>query len=222
MTTTGFFSRCWKNVRLEWAALLVSAALLTTLAFSAHGAPGDPPNSAGAEISQLQIERNADGVFLSAAIRFELPPAVEDALLKGVPMYFVAEADGFRSRWYWYDKRLFSAERHIRLAYQPLTRRWRINVASGAITSGSLGLALNQSFETLPEAMAAIKRVSGWKIGDVGDLEGDPRASVEFRFRLDLSQLPRPFQIGVLGQADWNIFTSAVQPIGLASTPGAR
>lgn len=222
MTTTVFFSRCWKNVRLEWAALLVCAVLLNALAFSAHGAPGDPFNSAGAEISQLQVDRNPDGVYLSAAIRFELPAAVEDALFKGVPMYFVAEADGFRSRWYWYDKRLFSAERHFRLAYQPLTRRWRINVASGAITSGSLGLSLNQNFETLPEAMAAIKRISGWKIGDAGDLEGDPRASVEFRFRLDLTQLPRPFQIGVLGQADWNIFASAVQPLGLPGAPGAR
>ena len=29
--------------------------------------------------------------------------------------------------------------------------------------------------------------------------------TVDFRFRLDTSQLPRPFQIGVVGQADWNI-----------------
>lgn len=219
MTTTGFFSRCWKNVRLEWAALLVCAALLNGWATLAHGAPGDPLDSAGAEINQLQIERNADAVYLTAAIRFDLPTAVEDALFKGVPMFFVAEADVFRSRWYWYDKRMLSAERHFRLAYQPLTRRWRINVASGAITAGSLGLSLNQNFDTLPEALSAIKRISRWKIADASDVEGDQRHSVEFRFRLDLTQLPRPFQIGVLGQADWNIFASAVQPLG---TPGAK
>jgi hypothetical protein len=28
---------------------------------------------------------------------------------------------------------------------------------------------------------------------------------VSFRFRLDTSQLPRPFQIGAVGQSDWNI-----------------
>lgn len=219
MTTTDFFWRCLRNVRLEWAALLLGAVFLNGLALNAHSAPGDPQPAAGAEISQLQVERQADGVYLTATIRFELPAAVEDALFKGVPMFFVAEADVFRSRWYWYDKRLIFAERHFRVAYQPLTRRWRINVASGAITSGSLGLSLGQNFDSLPDAMAAIKRIAGWKIGEAADLEADPRNSVEFRFRLDLTQLPRPFQIGVLGQADWNIFASAVQPLGVS---GAR
>jgi Domain of unknown function (DUF4390) len=218
MTTTGFFWRCLKNVRLEWAALLVCAACLVGAPLKALAAPGDPQPAAGAEISQLQIERSPDGVYLTAAIRFELPGAVEDALQKGVPLFFVAEADVFRSRWYWYDKRLISAERHFRLAYQPLTRRWRINTASGAINSGSLGLSLGQNFDSLPEAMAAIKRIAGWKIGDAADIESDPRNSVEFRFRLDLTQLPRPFQIGVVGQSEWNIFASAVQPLGVSAT----
>jgi hypothetical protein len=40
---------------------------------------------------------------------------------------------------------------------------------------------------------------------------------VEFRFHLDLSQLPRPFQIGTLGQADWNISASYSQPLILES-----
>ena len=34
----------------------------------------------------------------------EIPSAVEDALLKGIPMVFLAEADILRERWYWYDK----------------------------------------------------------------------------------------------------------------------
>ena len=45
------------------------------------------------EITQLRVERSEDGVLLSAAVRFELPPVVEDALLKGIPMFFVVEAD---------------------------------------------------------------------------------------------------------------------------------
>ncbi len=214
MTTTGFFWRCLRNARLDWAALVACVVLMVGLSGPAQGAPGDTAVSGSTEISQLQVERVAEGVFLSAAIRFELPPSVEEALLKGVPMFFVAEADVYRTRWYWYDKRLLTAERHFRLAYQPLTRRWRINVASGAITAGSLGLALNQNFDTLPEALAAVQRISRWKIAESVDLDGESRQRVEFRYRLDLSQLPRPFQIGVLGQADWNISASAVQALG--------
>ena len=41
-------------------------------------------------------------------------------LLRGVPLYFVWQADVYRKRWYWTDKRVASAVRTLRLAYQPL------------------------------------------------------------------------------------------------------
>ena len=70
--------------------------------------------AAGAELSQLQIERAGDAVLLSATTRFDLPPAVEDALLKGIPIIFVAEVELARERWYWTNKKVASAERHMR------------------------------------------------------------------------------------------------------------
>ncbi len=217
MTTTAFISHYWKRARLELAVLgfvLLWAGVLLCL-----GVPGLARAQAnGAEVSQLQIDRTAEGVFLSATVRFDLPTAVEDALLKGVPMFFVAEVEVYRDRWYWYDKRLLSAERHLRLAYQPLTRRWRLNVASGVITANSLGVALNQSFDSLPEALAALRRVSRWKIADSAEIDPEQRHSVVYSFRLDLAQLPRPFQIGVLGQAEWNIAASTTQRLSMEGT----
>ena len=208
---TVFISHCWKKARLEFALLLACACLCL-------GAPHVVrAESTGAEVSQFQIERSAEGVFLSASVRFDLPTAVEDALHKGVPMFFVAEVEVYRDRWYWYDKRLLLAERHLRLAYQPLTRRWRLNVASGVITANSLGVALNQSFDSLPEALAALRRVSRWKIADASEIDVDQRHSVVYSFRLDLAQLPRPFQIGVLGQAEWNIAASTTQRLSMES-----
>ena len=84
-----------------------------------------------AELSQIRAERVEDEILVSAQIGFELPTAVEEALLKGIPMYFVAQADITKERWYWYDKKVASAERYMRIAYQPLTRRWRLNVTTG-------------------------------------------------------------------------------------------
>jgi len=165
----------------------------------------------------LRFERAGEAVLLSAAVKFELPVVVEEALLKGIPMIFVAEADVFRERWYWTNKRVAGAERHMRLAYQPLTRRWRLNVASGLITNAGLGVALNQNFEALSEALAALQRLSRWKIADVSELDLEQRHFVAFRFRLDMSQLPRPFQIGTLGQTEWNISVSSSQPLILES-----
>jgi hypothetical protein len=169
------------------------------------------------EITQYQVERLEDEIALSAQVAFELPVAVEEALLKGVPLYFVIEAEVLRERWYWYDKKISSVERHLRLAYQPLTRRWRLNVTAGAGRDVSLGLALNQTFDTLAQVLAAIKRISKWKIADAGDLEVNQKYKVEFRFRLDLNQLPRPFQIGALGQSDWDIAASSSSALILSA-----
>lgn len=169
-----------------------------------------------AEVTQLKVERTEEGVLLSASVRFELPAAVEDALAKGIPMFFVAEATIYRDRWYWYDKRVAFAARHMRLSFQPLTRRWRLQVSSNPI--GNSGLVLGQSFDTRDEALAAIQRVSRWRIADPADVEPDTSHSIDFRFRLDVSQLPRPFQIGAVGQADWIILAVRNQRLQLEAS----
>ena len=204
---TAFISLCLKNARLDLLGLLLGACLAWHPCAPAW-AESTPP-----DISSLKFERTADAVLLSANVRFELPPVIEDALLKGVPMIFVAEAELLRERWYWTNKKVANAERHMRLAYQPLTRRWRLNVASGMITSAGLGVALNQNFDNLSDALAALQRLSRWKIADAADLDPEQQYLAVFRFRLDISQLPRPFQIGTLGQADWNMDVLIRQPL---------
>jgi len=209
VTTMAFITRCCRNGWLEQAlrALCIGAWMLAAGLAQAQNVT---------EISQYQVERVDDEVLLSAQVAFELPATVEDALIKGIPMFFVTEAEVLRERWYWYDKKLSTVERHMRLAYQPLTRRWRLNVTAGAARDPNQGLVLNQSFESLAEALAAVKRISGWKIADTPDLDGSPKYRVNFRFRLDLSQLPRPFQIGALGQSDWDLAATASTVVSLA------
>ena len=184
---TAFITHCWQRLRLSLAAALACALLAAALPLPASA------QETAAEGVQMRLERSADGVLLFANVKVDLPAVVEDALLKGVPLFFVAQAELTRKRWYWSDKTVASAQRHMRLAYQPLTRRWRLNVASGAITPNSLGLALNLSFETLAEAMAAMQRLSGWKIAEAGAIDPESPHRLEFRFSLDLTQLPRPF-----------------------------
>jgi len=168
-----------------------------------------------AEVTQLGVDRTEDGVLLSASVRFELPQVVDDALAKGIPMYFLAEAAIYRDRWYWYDKRVAFATRHMRLSYQPLTRRWRLQISSAPI--GSAGLVLGQNFDSREEALAALQRISGWRIADPSAVNPDSTHTIDFRFRLDVSQLPRPFQIGAVGQADWIILAVRNQRLQLES-----
>lgn len=184
------------------------------------GLPGvyaaGPEGVTAASISSVQVERTDGTVFLNAQIKFDLPAPVEDVLLKGIPLIFVAEAEVRQERWYWYDKKLIVAARLMRLAYQPLTRRWRLNItnitgSNGSLNSslgGTLGGGLPQYFDTLSEAMSKIQRISRWRIVDLADLDPDALHTLDLSFRLDVSQMPRPFQIGLIGQSDWNISTS--------------
>lgn len=146
------------------------------------------------ELGALEVIRNEDGVQLSFATRFELPRGVEDALQKGVPLHFVAEANVFRYRWYWLDRKVGGASRTWRLAYQPLTRKYRVSFG-----------ALNQSYDSQTDALAALRRAGDWKIAEPAQIEDGARHYVEFRYRLDTTQLPRPMQIGIGGQADWSL-----------------
>jgi Domain of unknown function (DUF4390) len=151
--------------------------------------------SPGVELSHIEVGRSEEGLALSFAVRFDLPPAVEEALTKGVPLHFVAEAELMRSRWYWRDKRLTRASRTWRLAYQPLARQYRVSFGG-----------LNQSFHNLGDALASVRRATQWKVAELSEL--DPQGAknyMVFRYKLDTTLLPRPMQIGISGQPEWNL-----------------
>lgn len=204
----GFITHYLQSIRARSFLAFVGVLLLGGAFHSTVYAEAAAP-----EISQFKLEGNADGVYLSAAVSFELTDQVQDALQKGVPVYFVAQAELVQERWYWTDKKVATVERHLRLAYQALTRKWRLSTSSGSFVVQGLGLALSQSFENLSDALTAIKRVNRWHIADAADLDPNVQYHVNFKFQLDVSQLPRPLQIGVQGQADWSLELSTRQVV---------
>jgi hypothetical protein len=151
----------------------------------------------GVELLTLQATRAEGAVNLEFSARVALPRAVDEALQKGVPLYFVAEATLLRNRWYWRDERVARLSRSWRLAFQPLTGAWRV----------SLG-GLHQTYASLDEALGAVSRSGGWKLIDADRLERDGSYYVEFSYRLDSSQLPGPMQFGLGGGADWAVGVS--------------
>lgn len=197
---TGFITHCWRNAGFEpWyrAACLLCAWLLTMSCAWAQ--------SSVLELTDLRATRQDNALVLNAQLKLELGPVVEDALVKGLAVHFMAEAEVMRDRWYWTDRKIGAVTRYYRLAFQPLTRRWRLNVSSDPLSGHSLAGSISQSFETLNEALGVIRRQSGWKVADMADLSSEARQYVSYRFKLDVSQLPRPFQIAAGNQADWSL-----------------
>lgn len=169
-----------------------------TLAGLSHAAPN-------LELQEVQTGRNEGQMVVNAQWQMEIPAALVDALMRGVPLFFVMEAELTRERWYFYDKRIAHAERYLRLSYLPLTQRWRVNISSQPIGGSNTGVSLGQSFDSLDDALNAIRRVSQWPIANAADVDADAKHNLELRFRLDLTQLPRPLQIGMAGQSEWNL-----------------
>jgi len=154
----------------------------------------------GVELTTLELRPEEGALTLEFSARLTLSRAIEDALHRGVPMYFDVEATLYRSRWYWRDERVARVSRSYRLSFQPLTASWRVGLG-----------ALGQTYPTLSEAIAVISRVSGWRLAEAGQLDSDLRYYVEFSYRLDASQLPQPLQIG-LGN-EWSLGTSRAMKV---------
>ena len=169
-------------------------------------------------LQDFKLERQDGAIYVSGEWQFDMPNTVEDALLKGITLYFVTEVDVRQERWYFYNQRVAHAERHVRVFYQPLTRRWRVNVSPQPFNSSGLGmsLGLGQSYDTAEEAMNAVRRITPWRVANLADVNMDAKPSISISFKLDLTQLPRPLQIGAANHSEWNFGFNKTQRLELA------
>jgi hypothetical protein len=156
----------------------------------------------GVELPSISAKRQDGGVVLDFVADVALSHAVEDALLRGVPVYFVAQATLLKPRWYWRDERVARVTRSWRLSYQPLTSAWRVSVG-----------AFSQSYSSLEEALTAVTRLSSWRVADSIANDPDGHYIVEFRYFLDSSQLPRPMQLDLAAQAEWHLEVERTVPV---------
>ena len=154
-------------------------------------------SAAGAEgikIQSAELERVDSDWLLNATFKIDLTPGLEDAVQKGVVLFFQAEFDLTRSRWYWFDEKATLAQRQARLSYQPLTQQYRI---------ASEGFSF--SAKTIFEALQAVGSIGGWRVIDNNQIDPSKSYTAALRMTLDLSKLPKPFQVNALNNRDWNV-----------------
>jgi hypothetical protein len=203
-------------------------ALTLTLALAATGvATLSAPAFADAEVIEARVEATDDGHVLVARFKLELPPKLEEAVNKGVPLYFVAEAEVIRPRWYWLNEKSAMAQQTFRLSYNALTRQYRVGAFSGLVNGTPSG-GLDQGFASLPEALRRLTSAN-LKLADKGVLRSGEEYQVWVRLRLDTAQLPKPFQVSAITNKDWSLsadwrkfgysFTAPVTTATPASAP---
>ena len=177
---TAFITRCCKNYsQLIALGLLLLAATLV--------------QAEGVEVRHAALVAGEEGYYLEADFEIALNPTLEDALNKGVALYFLLEFEVIRPRWYWLNENVFSTQQQYRLAYNALTRQYRLGVGS-----------LFQNFGSLAEALDFLSRVRRRQVLETGVLSKGNTYIAGVRMRLDVSQLPKPFQLNALASRDWN------------------
>ncbi|WP_411909974.1 DUF4390 domain-containing protein [Herbaspirillum frisingense] len=152
-------------------------------------------------VSQASIEASDQGYRLSVSYDFELNRGLEDALSRGVPLYFTTEVQLTRRRWYWFDETSVSATRTVRVSYNVLTRQYHTAISG----------QLQQSFSNLEDAMTLIRRPPRWIIADSNTLKAGDAYQVGLRMRLDVAQLPKPFQVNALNNSDWRLSSDWIE-----------
>ena len=159
------------------------------LLFAAHTAM-----AADISVRNPQLAVNDDGYSLSADLNINFNPRLEEAVNKGIVLYFAVEFELTRSRWYWFDEHIIRRNKIFQLSYHALTRQYRLSTG-----------ALHQSYATLDEVVRIMSRLRNWQVLEKGEIKSDQIYLAGLRMSLDLTQMPKTFQVSALSNKDWNL-----------------
>jgi len=171
-----------------WKSLLLG---LTTLAFALQVA------AETIAVRSAVVRAQDDFYVIDAEFDFALTAPLEEALLRGTPLYFVLETEVTRTRPYWFDERVNSPQSVRRLTFAALTNSYRVD--TGRSVAGT------NSYATLDEALRQIRLVRGRSLLDKRELRSGERYEVSLRLRLDTTQLPKPLQVNTLVSREWSL-----------------
>lgn len=152
------------------------------------------------EITKAQIESTEDGYKLASGFNFDLNRGLEDAVTRGFKLYFTTDVELTRRRWYWFDEKTQNTAQTVRISYDLITRKYH-----AAVYHPSSNGRLQQSFDSLEDALSLVRRPARWVVAEKGMLKPGETYLVGVRMRLDLDQLSKPFQVHALNNSDWRL-----------------
>lgn len=159
-----------------------------------------PVEAAGIQPEFIEARYADESMVVNVRYKIVLNSTLEEALNNGVSLPFLYEVEITRPRWYALYRDIFSdnLQRSYRLSFHTLTRQYRVSEGS-----------YYRSFGTLEEALNALGILRNWRM-----LEGYISTtnyrdvSARIRMRLDISQMPKPYQLTTLGNTQWSLESS--------------
>ena len=187
---------CCTSPDLIARLLRVSAILVLAAGFLLSG----HVHAENIRIKSVALDAADEGYQFNADVEITLNPMLERSLEKGIVLYFVSELNLLDSRWYWLDEKVARSKQREALSYYALTRQYRLSRGS-----------LSQSFSTLKEALQVLGRLRNRPIVANSELNQDIEYVAELRVWLDLSRLPKPFQVEALSSKEWNLSSDTLE-----------
>ena len=170
----------------RWLALgLVAMAMMLAMPVAHALEPGITVNSSSLELTD-------DGWQLSAEFGISSSPKLEEAVNRGVPLYFVVDFEVARPRWYWFDEKPIQGSVTYKVSYTPLLRQYRLSVGS-----------VSQNFTTFEEVIRVLSHLRGLHVAGRNAFTKGVTYQAGVRMRLDTAQLPKPFQLDAFASRDW-------------------
>jgi hypothetical protein len=158
------------------------------------GIGGQKAFAEGIVVKTADLELVDDVYQLSATFDVGLTQTMEDAINRGLTLPFVIEYEITRPRWYLWNESLASGTRSRQISYNNLTRQYRLTVGS-----------VYQNFDRLQDAKQVLSSVRGLDVIEKGVLRKGNAYEVSMRMKLDVSRLPKPFQVNALASKEWNL-----------------
>lgn len=187
---------CCTSPDLIARLLRVSAILVLAAGFLLSG----NVHAENIRIKSVALDAADEGYQFNADVEITLNPMLERSLEKGIVLYFVSELNLLDPRWYWLDEKVARSKQREALSYYALTRQYRLSRGS-----------LSQSFSTLKEALQVLGRLRNRPIVANSELNQDIEYVAELRVWLDLSRLPKPFQVEALSSKEWNLSSDTLE-----------
>ena len=172
-----------RRAGLRWGLIaLISAAFVP----AAH--------AEGIAVKSATVEPVEGGWQLEAEFDIQFSPRLEEAVNRGVPLYFVVEFELLRPRWYWFDEKPVQFSQTYKISYTPLLRQYRLSVGN-----------VYQNFTRFEEVTRVLARLRGFQVADRNAVKKDVTYQAGIRMRLDTAQLPKPFQLNAIASRDWTL-----------------
>ena len=196
--TASFIPNCKKCKRMIWREKLQFIILISLL--SAMLLPLAAHAEGNIQIKSVSLAAAGDGYEISVDSEIVLNATLEEALEKGIVLYFVTKFTLVDSRWYWFDKEVARTKPRVGLTYHALTRRYRLNYRT-----------YSRNFYSLEEALQVLGQLRDHPITIKSELKPDVDYKAELRVWLDLTRMPKPFQMKALGSSDWNLSSDRLE-----------